>query len=279
MKDIVILYHAECPDGFGAAWAAWKKFGDKAEYVAAHHDRPVPVEFNDKEVYMLDFSYPQEVMKEIIKKAKRVTAIDHHVSREASIKMTEDYQYSIDNSGSVLAWRYFHKDGQVPKLLSYIEDRDLYKFGLPKSREICAFIDSFDYDFNIWNKLADELEDEVKIKLAIDRGGIVVTYEKELVQRLIDDNAKLVKFEGYEIFSVNAPNGFSSDIGAILYKNKPPMVIIWRQEKESVAVSLRSDGTVDVSKIAAKYGGGGHKASAGFYLPSINSFPWQDKKS
>jgi hypothetical protein len=29
MKKTIILYHLDCPDGFGAAWAAWKKFSSK----------------------------------------------------------------------------------------------------------------------------------------------------------------------------------------------------------------------------------------------------------
>jgi len=34
-----------------------------------------------------------------------------------------------------------------------------------------------------------------------------------------------------------------------------------------IRCSLRSKGGVDVSKIAAKFGGGGHKSAAGAYLP------------
>src|SRR3989344_1169898 len=32
-KKIAVLYHKGCTDGFGAAWAAWKKFGARAEYL------------------------------------------------------------------------------------------------------------------------------------------------------------------------------------------------------------------------------------------------------
>ena len=141
MKDIVILYHAECPDGFGAAWAAHKKFGDKAEYIGVSHDEPVPSGLEGKEVYFVDFSYSEEIIKHLIKTNKRVTTIDHHFTREAATKMTQDYSYSTNNSGSVLTWRYFHKDKPVPKLLEYVEDRDLFKFALPDSRATCTFID------------------------------------------------------------------------------------------------------------------------------------------
>jgi len=42
LKEIVIIYHADCPDGFGAAYAAWKKFGDKASYLPCYMPAPVP---------------------------------------------------------------------------------------------------------------------------------------------------------------------------------------------------------------------------------------------
>ena len=33
LKSIVVIYHGRCRDGFAAAYAAWKKFGDKASYL------------------------------------------------------------------------------------------------------------------------------------------------------------------------------------------------------------------------------------------------------
>lgn len=33
LKEIVIIYHAQCRDGLGSAYAAWKKFGDNASYI------------------------------------------------------------------------------------------------------------------------------------------------------------------------------------------------------------------------------------------------------
>ena len=33
LKDIVVIYHAHCQDGFGSAYAAYQKFGDTATYI------------------------------------------------------------------------------------------------------------------------------------------------------------------------------------------------------------------------------------------------------
>ena len=38
----VVLYHANCNDGFGAAYSAWKLLGNRAEYIACSHGTPPP---------------------------------------------------------------------------------------------------------------------------------------------------------------------------------------------------------------------------------------------
>ena len=277
MRSIVILYHADCPDGFGGAWAAHKKFGDKADYIGVDHDSPPPAGLENKEIYFIDFAYSVEIMKDIIRRNKRVTAIDHHVTREGSVKLTQNYSYAVHNSGSVLAWKYFHKD-QVPLLLRHIEDQDLFKFKLPDTSFIVTSIDSYDYDFAVWDKLAKDIENGQKRKKFIEKGTFMLDYKDELISRIIDESAKLVKFEGYDTFVVNAPHEFADRISQLLYIKKPPLAIRWSEHKDGVHVSLRSDGSVNVGKMAEKYGGGGHKAASGFSLPSISSFPWQEKK-
>ena len=276
-KSIIILYHADCPDGFGAAWAARKKFGDEAEYIGVHHESPPPDGLEGKEIYTLDFTYPLEITKDLIAKNKRVTSIDHHVSVEGAIELTKDYLYDNNHSGAVLSWTYFHKGRNTPKMLEYIEDRDLYRFNIKETKAVCAFIDSYDYDFKVWDKLAEDIQDD-KIRVdCISKGEVIVKYEEELVKHFIDENARLCDFEGHQTYVVNAPHEFASQVGAILYKKNPPIAVIWNEDKERVNVSLRSDGTVDVSQIATKFGGGGHKESSGFRLESITSFPWKEK--
>ena len=277
MKDILILYHAECPDGFGAAWAAWKKFGDSAEYTPVSHGVPMREGIEDKEIYFIDFAYSEKETANLISKNKRVTIIDHHITNERAAKMTQNYLYSIDNSGSVLAWKYFHSDKPIPKALEYIEDRDLWRFKVGNSDALCTYIDSFDFDFNVWDQLISDLEDDNSRNQCLIKGEAMLKHQTRLIDRIIEDNAKLVSFEGHEVYVVNAIGEFASHICSALYKKKPPFAISWFEGKDGVHVSLRSDGSIDVDKMAKKFGGGGHKASAGFELPSINLFPWKIK--
>ena len=141
-KEIVILYHADCLDGFSGAWAAWKKFGSKAEYIPVHHQKAYPEGIRGKEIYFLDFAYPEEITKEIIEFSEKVVIIDHHKEAEETAKIASDHLFSNNNSGAVLAWKYFHPEKQIPKLLRYVEDMDLWKFKMPKTEEAIAFIES-----------------------------------------------------------------------------------------------------------------------------------------
>lgn len=83
MKPLVI-YHAQCADGFGAAFAAWLKLGDEAEYEAHQHGEKNFADLIEKctnrEVYIIDFSLPRPTMDAIFEYAKRVVWLDHHAS-------------------------------------------------------------------------------------------------------------------------------------------------------------------------------------------------------
>ena len=143
MKPLVI-YHAQCADGFGAAFAAWLKLGDKAKYRACQHgaDYALPentFEFKGRNIYILDFSFPRGIMDMLFAGAKRVVWLDHHKTafemwcdEERNYTKHEDKYNTIilDNnkSGAYLAWEYFHPGTEVPMFIKHIDDYDRWKF-------------------------------------------------------------------------------------------------------------------------------------------------------
>lgn len=276
-KKIVILYHGACSDGFGGAWAAWKKFGNKAAYVPLYRGMPPPKDLKNKEIYMIDFMYSSAETAKLIAENVRVTGIDHHITARKSVALTEKPLFALNHSGSVLAWKYFHPGKKIPLLLRYVEDTDLWKLKLPRSREIFAFRTTLKFDFKIWDKVARGMESPVARKKYAEEGMFLEIYRKKLLDELAG-GAEAVSFEGYKILAVNAPHEFSSELGEMLIKKKPPLGIIWSQTGGSVGVSLRSNGRVDVAKLAVKYGGGGHKGAAGFRLRDTKKFPWKSLK-
>ena len=130
-KKIAVLYHKGCTDGFGAAWAAWKKFGARAEYLGVERGQPSPKRLKGKDVYMLDFTYPLDITKKLLGVVKSLTIIDHHISVEKSTKLAHKYVYNLNHSGAGLAWNYFHPGKKVPLLLRYVEDVDIWRLKLP----------------------------------------------------------------------------------------------------------------------------------------------------
>lgn len=275
-KDIVVLYHNDCTDGFSAAWAAWKKLGDKADYVGIDPGTAPEGDLNGKEIYMVDLIYPIQYLDKLIADNKKFVAIDHHVSNREAFELVKEGIFDMGHSGAVLAWKYFHPEIKLPKLLEYVEDMDLWKFKIPKSKEIVSYLDTVDFDFKKWDETAIGMEDVLKHKEYLDKGAFILEYQDQIIERIIANHSVLVDFLGHKTYAVNSPI-FNSQIANTLYKNLPPIGIVWTQEDNgSVHVSLRSDGTVDVSEIASKFkGGGGHKQSAGFIIDDCSKLPWK----
>lgn len=276
-KPIVFFYHANCTDGFSAAWAAWKKFGDQAEYIATFHEDPPMAGLTGKEIYMLDLTFPEPITRELMAHNLRVTAIDHHESSEAVTKITQQALYAEDHSGATLAWQYFHPDESVPELLLSVEDMDLWRFAREGTKELFAYLDLFDFDFATWSDLVKEFEDPTTRTRMLDVGTTLLRYESKIIERLVKKDAHMVQLGEVTVCAINASSAFRSYMGNILAKMSPSGVglVWWETGDGMVACSLRSVGDMDVSKIAAQYGGGGHVHSAAFRVPLLAQVPWR----
>lgn len=273
-KKIVILYHGKCPDGFSGAWVAWKKFGDSAEYVPMPPGSDAP-DIEGKEVYCIDY-IPDDVsgLKEFISRNKFVIAIDHHVSNESSVPLFTDSKFDKNKCGSMLAWEYFFPKQPVPILLKYVQDVDLWQWQLSNSKEFALYVDTVDFTFPVWEQLRSNFEDE-KFRADIIRQAQLLIKDKDKhIRNSIEDDAQLVMFEGLEILAINA-TADGSFMGNALIELRPPMAIVWAESKNDIHVGLRSNGDVDVSAIAKKYGGGGHQKASGFSWPLGKEKPWK----
>lgn len=279
MKDIVVLYHANCPDGFGGAWVAKKKLGDQADYIPVLHADPPPDGLQGKDVYMIDFCYPSpETTARVLEQVKSLTIIDHHITAKDMIETAHHHLFDIERSGATLAWQYFFPNEPVPLLLQYIEGSDLWKFDLPRAEEFYALSSTLTLDFDVWDKLVADFEDEARRKTHLDRGGELLQYQQKIIEDVLKD-AEEVVFEGRSALAANSPV-LDSQIGNAIVKRGYDIGIIWSHASNGkIKVGLRSkkDGDVDVGTIAKKYRGGGHKSASGFSLDENDEFPWQKK--
>lgn len=272
LKDIVIIYHKHCQDGFAAAWAAWKKFGDKASYIPAIDRNVYPTGIYGKEVYIVDFSFSEPITRDLLAKNRRVVALDHHVSSKELVESLPEHVYSDHDSGAKIAWKYFHPTKHTPQLIEYVSDGDTWAHALPDWREIEAYLHIHELEFSTFDQLAEEIEDN-REKI-IEKGLVLVKQFDNLLREHVE-KAMLVNFDGHEVYAVNASSFLRSELGHILALKKGPFSIVYRFEKDTLKVSLRGDGSIDCSKLAEKYGGGGHHNASAIILENLNPLPFE----
>mgnify|MGYP001565300630 CR=1 FL=1 len=136
----LVIFHNPCADGSGAAFAAWCKFGEEAEYRPAKYGDAAPTddEVRGRDVYVLDFSYPRAELERVATAAGRLVVLDHHKTAEADLAGLPYAKFDMGKSGAVMTWEHLHPGVEVPEVLLYVEDRDLWRWALPRSREVSA---------------------------------------------------------------------------------------------------------------------------------------------
>jgi oligoribonuclease NrnB/cAMP/cGMP phosphodiesterase (DHH superfamily) len=248
----IVLYHAECSDGFGAAWALWKRF-PSAQFIPVKHGLPPPAGLTGRRIIIVDFSYARSILESLAAQAASLQVLDHHITAQHALDGLPFAYFDQKKSGAVLAWEWTHQT-PVPWLLQYVQDKDLWHWALPASREINAALASYPYDFAVWDGLRQEtLETE---------GRAILRYENELVGKIAAE-AVLATFHD-ETVPVVQSAVLTSQVGERLSAHHA-FCVIWHDRDGRRYYSLRSraDGA-DVAAIATQYGGGGHTHAAGF---------------
>lgn len=272
--DIVVIYHGQCRDGLSAAYAAWKKFGDRATYLPRTNQTPPPEGLSNKEIYILDYSYPKEDLDTLAAHNKSVVVIDHHQSARDAVTAFPQNRFDESHSGAMLSWTYFHPDTPPPRLFRYIEEHDLWKSTLPHSGEIAAAIGQYPLAFDAWDELMKLGEGETSFATLVAEGAVLRTYIDRHVAELASF-AEPVSFEGHHVYAVNCARPFRSAVGNLLATQHPPFAIVWYRYDGTFHLSLRSIGDFDVAALAEKYGGGGHRNAASAQFTSLSDLPFQ----
>lgn len=274
MKDIVVIYHSPCLDGFGGAYAAYKKFGDTATYLPMRRSKLVTDGLAGKDVYFIDFTYPQELTDTVVAEAKSVTILDHHAGVKEVVESAKTHVFDNDRSGATIAWSYFHPTLPVPRLYTYLEDIDLFRRSLPDGKEVAMYLSTQPFDFAVWEKLVADFEDDAKFKEVVQIGKHYSAYHDAMVDQFIKD-AYLVEFEGHKVLAVNAPNFFATSVGNKLVEQGYPFGLTWHVDPGRTHISLRGKGDIDLSELARRYGGNGHKGASGIHLPPDAPLPFK----
>lgn len=289
--ETLCIYHGNCADGFTSAWIVRKALGDGVKFHAGVY-QDAPPDVTGKDVWLVDFSYKRSVLEEMGRKARTITILDHHKTAEEDLRIFSqnafpqrgnelamsvdefrakaDYQtilpiralFDMERSGAGITWDYFFPNTPRPAIINHVEDRDLWRFALRKTREIQASIFAYPYDWKAWDYLMSADPEQ----LAIEGDAIERKHFKD-IRELVTVVTRRMVIGGHNVPIANLPYTLTSDAGHLLAKGEPFAGCYWDTPSGRV-FSLRSqDDGMDVGEVAKKYGGGGHKHASGFRVP------------
>lgn len=308
-----ILYHANCLDGMMSAAIAYKYFEematlyvdkdnpyrksykaladltgiptqiepvnpeqsylDKVHFIAVSYQEPVPELIPDSTVYILDFSYPREVLLKLMEDHQKVLVLDHHKSAKEQLSGFANAFFNMDESGATMTWKYFYPDQPVPLAVQMIRDRDLWLWEMPNTKPFTEAVYNLEQmDVKQWQVLFND----TYVFDLINKGQAIVKASENQVARQLKSMywACLPQHCKDVVPFINSSHLISETCQA-MYTNYPeaPYVVMWYQVGDTVKVSLRSrkDTGADVSAVAKVYGGGGHLRASGF---SIEAEDW-----
>jgi oligoribonuclease NrnB/cAMP/cGMP phosphodiesterase (DHH superfamily) len=265
----ICLHHNDA-DGRAAAAVVRRAYNGRVTTIEMNYGDPLPWDRIEpvKRVVVVDFSFPLEEMQRLAL-GRELVWIDHHIS---AIRLLGDAARAwkglqdTREAACVLTWQYFFPSQSVPRALVLIGDRDIWRW---------AEADTGPFDAGLHqentNPDNDELwlplltDDPVVLQRLIARGTILRAAQLNDVHRRVASYGYPVIFEGKRTLAINARG--NGDIGAAIQELNYPMgycyIDCMQNGRLMTFVTLFSS-EVDVSRIAQKFGGGGHPGAAGF---------------
>jgi len=267
IDTITFITHKNCMDGVGSVIAAKNSLNVYMDIVWMQHGDDIDIEsFRGEDIIMSDFSLPREKMIELNEVANNLLVIDHH---KTAMKELEDLDYvvfDLDSSGVTLTWQVFNPGVNIPSILLYIEDRDLWKWELPDSKEISEGLRYVNDQESLLNlKISNEDEVLEKAKLI---GNVLVNVTNSHIEKVTKDFIT-IDVLGYEVPFLNNQTAIS-EVGNELAKEYIASISWFVTSNDIIVLSLRSNNKLDVGALCKKlhdeYGalsGGGHPNAAG----------------
>ena len=276
-----VLHHADADGRFAGyiAQKTLKNLGLEVQTFEVQYGEEFPLDIDAIKsnvfVYIVDFSYAREVMDKIYEKTKGLVVLDHHKTAKDACKGAPYAVFDLTKSGALLAWEYFMGEDEEPPLLcKVVNDRDLWKFEVPETNAVSAYLNA-KLDTPDWEKWDELCNSKEKMAEAIQVGEMLIELKEKYISKFINGNSyNVTTFEGWKCVVVNSGE-YISDLSAALIKHREAdMSVCWFMVTGKIVFSLRASATssADVSVIAKKFGGGGHPKASGFSLPIQEGF-------
>jgi len=250
---MVIIYHANCCDGFCCAYLLKNLFPD-AELLPYNYGTPAPY-LKDQDIIIADFSFSREECLELKKNNKSLLILDHHKSAAKELEGLDFVVFNNEKSGARLVQEHFNIGPNW--LIDYTEDRDLWRHKLEDTEEINMGIRCFPFDLDVWASFTKAQLKQV--------GSAALKYHSILVDQILANKYRAIMADNYVIEVCNCTYSFASHVAGKLAEYNTFGVCWFVRGDKLYQHSLRSIGDFDVGAYAKEfYGGGGHKNAGGF---------------
>lgn len=285
---MLCIYHIADHDGKGSA-AIVRSVYPGCELMGLNHDMDIPYEEIRKhdQIVVCDIALPLDFMFEL-SQTKDFTWIDHHLSvineYDEAVKNGKPEIKGIRRVGTAaicLTWEYFYPDKEMPEGIKLIGLNDLFMLEDKRVRPFEYAIQSQGVNRpqdEIWKRL---INNEVDIKATVEKGKAILSWIKARNYRMVRSLAFESQYMGYKCICANMAQGYSEFYDSLPNREQfDVMINFYMNKKNGWNLSFYTEKeNVDVSKIAATFGGGGHqKASGASSLKSLPEFLQQGIK-
>lgn len=273
---IIGIYHKDCLDGTTAAAVLLKKFPKVILCPLSHRYTQKELGNIVKEtsastiVFIVDFSLRESDTEKLITKAQEIINIDHHIGAEEMLRILdkkyETFNYIFDNnrSGASLTWIYFYGKKNIPKIIQYVEDSDLFRFLLGNKTRYAS-----SYLYSLSGKPREILslikKGEEAVKKILQKGKLIWEYRDELAKLLLKTVSPFtIKVGKYIVPIHNTPEFLRSDVGNALAVKLKKTVATFVINDDTVRFHFRgtNDHTPSALDLAKILDGGGHRNAA-----------------
>lgn len=256
----LIIYHRDCPDGFCSAFIAKKKYPNAQLIGKTYGEDGIP-DVIGKEVLVVDFSWKRQIMLNMYERSESLLVLDHHKTAQAELDGLHFAIFDMERSGATLTWDTLFPKLPRPWYVPYIEDRDLWHWSLPSSKEVSGFIMALPHTIEAWQAL-----DVMNASDAVQAGKAIRIHIDHYIEKVVAQR-RIGTLSGHKAAIVCAAYPNISDVGNELCKHAEIGLGWFERGDGQMQFSLRSVGELDVAEIAKLYGGGGHKNASGFQVP------------
>jgi hypothetical protein len=289
------IYHDPCPDGAAAAvifrqnyrGCHYIPFDHKKSNLVYEEIKKVISKVKNLKIYFLDICPLFSFVDEIKGKVKSITIIDHHKPAcdkfilDKSENIIQNCKVIFDNTKSAcqIVWHYFYPNKKIPDSIFHISKKDIWDFGNKYTESFCVgypiYYEIGDPTYKerlyLFKKVIHSSRKDIQKIIQIGN-SLIETYRQECttyVEKIVFTTDSDIEGKTFKVVEIPDLKYYLNKYMIEYLQQHYPEYDVLRIKKTydtQVSYSLRTLNKTDVSLIAQKYGGNGHKGASGYAI-------------